>query len=536
MTSTHTKQLKPTLTSILRLNVCLFLISFSISLPAQNWNQILKATALDGSIDDFYGYSAAMSGDYAIIGSIRSSKDVNNLNEIQGAGAAYIFKRIGTTWIQEAKIVASDRATFDQFGYSVSISGDYVIVGAWNKGKRDTVTNFVNPEGAAYIFKRTGSTWTQQAKIVASDKTAGDQFGISVAIRGDYAIVGAYKEDNDVTGTNIAYDAGAAYIFKRVDSTWTQEAKIVASVRTSVDLFGYSVAINGDYAFVGAVTEDEDATESNTLQEAGAVYVFKRTGTNWAQTAKIIAKDRATNSQFGNAIATNGDYLIIGAYFDASDAEGMNPQNRAGSAYIFKRTGSTWTQEVKFTAKDRLAHDQFGISVDINDDYAIVGAYLNDTDTEGGNYAENAGAAYIFKRTGTTWASNAKVIANDRSSISGFGRAVAINNSYALVSTPFADKGSGIHGKGAAYFFEPTIEPIKINIVKQFKIYPIPTTGLLNVIREPAFTEGEYFEIVNVLGQIVMRVKAAQEIDVSNLPQGAFFLKIGDIKAKFIKQ
>jgi len=264
---------------------------------------------------------------------------------------------------RRTKIQASDKATEDQFGGSVSIDGDYAIVGA--SGNSGT--------GAVYIYKRDASTgvWGSVQKIQASDKATSDYFGISVSIDGDYAIVGAFGDDSFT---------GAIYIYKRNISTgvWGDEQKIYASDKASDDRFGESVSINGDYAIVGA--RNEDTGGSN----AGAAYIYKRNASTgvWGDEQKIQASDKASDDHFGGSVSINGDYSIVGARNE--DTGGSN----AGAAYIYKRNGTTWSQQQKIQASDKATNDQFGYSVSLNDTgHAIVGAYGDDSST---------GAAYIY--------------------------------------------------------------------------------------------------------------------------------------------
>jgi hypothetical protein len=261
------------------------------------------------------------------------------------------------------------------FGYSVSISGDgnTAIAGAL----------FEEYGGSAYIFTRSGTTWTQQAKIQASDRQASDFFGSSVSMssNGNTAIVGAMFED---TGGS---SAGAAYIFTRSGTTWTQQVKIQASDKQASDNFGVSVAISddGNTAIVGAYTEDTGGTN------AGAAYIFTRSGTTWTQQAKIQASDKQASDFFGHsvAISSNGNTALVGAYNDHTGSD------RTGSAYIFTRSGTTWTQQARIQASDKQASDNFGWSVAISDDgnTTIAGAYNEDT---GGT---DTGAAYIFEKS-----------------------------------------------------------------------------------------------------------------------------------------
>ncbi len=444
--------------SMLLVGLCL-----PFCVQAQNWDQIIKSVASDRAADDNFGYSVAISGDYAIVGAYLEDEDAAGGAPLSAAGSAYIFKRTGTTWAQEAKIVASDRAADDNFGTSVAISGDYAIVGAYNEDENAAGGATASAAGSAYVFKRTGTTWAQEAKIVASDRAADDNFGISVAISGDYVLVGALFEDENAAGGATAGNAGSAYVFKRTGTTWAQEAKIVASDRATNDYFGRSVAISGDYAIVGAYNKNEDAAGGATASAAGSAYVFKRTGTTWAQEAKIVASDRATNDNFGVSVAISGDYAIVGAFREDENAAGGATELAAGSAYIFKRTVTTWAQEAKIVASDRASADNFGFSVAISGDYVAVGAYLEDENATGGATASNAGSAYVFKRTGTTWAQEAKIVASDRAASDRFGYSVAISGDYALVGAYQEDEnaaeGATASAAGSAYFYQRTTAP-----------------------------------------------------------------------------
>jgi len=209
--------------------------------------ETVKLMAYDPAENDNFGWSVAISGDYAIVG-VRGDDDGGG-----NSGSAYIFRRTGTnTWDDGTKIVASDAAGYDNFGWSVAISGDYAIVGARNN----------DSYGSAYIFRRTGTNaWDSGTKIVASDAASGDQFGTSVAISGDYAIVGAWAVSND--------GIGAAYIFSRTDTnTWDNGKKIIASDPSGDDYFGFGVDISGDYAIAGAYGNDDDGSFS------GSAYIF----------------------------------------------------------------------------------------------------------------------------------------------------------------------------------------------------------------------------------------------------------------------
>ena len=341
------------------------------------------------------------------------------------AGDTYVFTRSGTTWSQQAKLQPSDVAAGDASGAQVSISGDGNTLVLSSPGDDTGYTG----AGAAYIFTRSGTTWSQQQKLVASTPEEYGQFGRGVGIStdGNTVVVGAPGED---TG---AGDTGAVYVFIRSGTTWSQQQKIQHSDRAQYDALGEHVAVssNGNDAIISA----------RQKSGGGAAYVFTRSGTTWSQQAKIVSSDLQDYDSFGADvdISDNGATVIVGA--DAEDSGG----SAAGAAYIFTRSGTTWSQQQKIQASDIQAGDFFGIAValDTTGDLAIVGSYREDTDYS------NAGAAYVFTRDGTTWSEESKITPTDsaRAASDGFGNTVAISSDTAIVG------GSGVEGKGAAYIF-----------------------------------------------------------------------------------
>ena len=382
----------------------------------------IKKISWDGQTDDRFGYCVSISGDYAIVGAYLEDSGGSN------AGAAYIFRRTGNnTWDSGIKIVAPDWKANDNFGISVAISGDYAIVGAYGSGG--------SYAGAAYIFRRIGyNMWDSGIKIVAPDGQNLDVFGTSVAISGDYAIVGAEQEDSG--GSN----AGAAYIFRRIGyyNTWDSGYKIMASDSQSYKWFGQAVAISGDYAIVGSGNPWQ-GTIGN-----GAAYIFKRTGTNiWYDETKIVAFDAEVGDYFGTSVSISGNYAIVGAI--GEDSSGSN----AGAAYIFKRTGTNiWGNSIKIVSSSGgEADNEFGYSVAINGDNVIVGE--SGSDTKG----VDAGAAHIFTRIGTnTWKSGMIITASDAEDDDKFGSWVSISGDYAIVGAPYEDSGGS--KAGAVYILK----------------------------------------------------------------------------------
>ena len=355
-------------------------------------------------------------------------------SDISAAGAAYIFVRSGSTWTQQAKLTASDAETSDQFGSKVEISGDgtYAIIGASREDGTST------DMGAAYIFVRSGSSWSQQQKLQASDKEASDLFGwgVSISDDGSYAVVSALFEDPGGTS-----GAGSAYIFTRSGSTWTQQQKIEASDKDVDDRFGEHVAMNSDgtYVVVGSMRDDVGGTNY------GSAYIFTRSGSSWSQQAKINPSP-TEETQFGYSVAINNDatYIAVGAPYNASS--GTN----AGAVFIFTRSGSSWSQQVKLLSSDIQAGDFFGTHVSLNSDatYLVAGARLEDGGS--GDPTTSSGAAYVFERDGSTWTEVKLLTASNAAASDLYGTSVSMNSNgvYAIIGAPGTSAG------GAAYIYE----------------------------------------------------------------------------------
>ncbi len=365
----------------------------------------INRTASDGAEYDQFGLNVGISGDYAITGA--TTKTIGN-NAIQGG--AYIFNRpTNSSFTEQQRLIATDGAANDKFGYSVAISGDYAIVGAPVK-----TVNTAEKQGAAYLFVRTGTTWTQQQRITALDGAAQDQFGYSVAISGDYAVVGTpYKTVNN------KYAQGAAYVFVRNSGSniWVLQQKLTVNDGAEQDNFGFSVGISGDYILVGSVRKT-----INTNYTQGAAYVFVRSGNGWTQQQRLTAGDGAAGDYFGSSVAISGAYVLVGAWYKTINGKGSQ-----GAAYTFARNGTAWTQQSQLTASDGNAFDYFGGSVSIAGDYAIVGAGSH---TDGSNASQ--GAAYLYTRMGATWSQLRRVTSNDPAyTQAGYGVGLA-NGSYII--------------------------------------------------------------------------------------------------------
>lgn len=370
-----------------------------------------KLTASDAAQFDQMGYSTFVDGDTAIVGA---------LGDNSAAGSAYVFVRDGGSgmWSQQAKLVASDGAGSDIFGLSVAVDEDTAIVGA--PGDNSST-------GAAYVFVRSGTAWTQQQKLTASDAASGDGFGGSVAVSGDTVVIGA--ESND----DVPFNSGSVYVFVRSGTVWTQQQKLLAPDAAGGDLFGGHVALVGDTALISATGNDDGGTNS------GSAYVFVRNGTTWSQQTKLIAADDAANDTFGCSVALSGETAMIGAKDDDDAGSG------SGSAYVFVRSGTTWSHQSKLAANDAVGGDAFGTSVSIDGALAVVGSVADD---EGGT---NTGSVYLFARSGTAWSQMAKMTATVPVAQESFGTSVAISGNAVMSGVP-SHAGAGT-SSGAVYVF-----------------------------------------------------------------------------------
>ena len=376
--------------------------------PVQSLNQLTKLMADDGASADNFGCSVSISGNTAIVGAY-SADDLGN-----SSGAAYVFEDTGLGWTQVAELIATDGAAGDCFGRSVAVSGNTAIVGA------PADSSIRHTAGSVYVFEDTGSGWTQVAKLTATDGAVDDHFGYSVSISGDIVIVGTYR----------AGLSGSAYIFEDAGLGWTQVAKLTDDEGTRFEYFGHSVSISGTTAIVGAYFDDLDS---------GSAHIFNDTGSGWTRVAKLTAADGAVDDHFGYSVSISGNTAIVGAF--RNDEHGFN----SGSAYVFEDTASGWTQVSKLTADDGTGGEYFGHSVSISGTTIMVGAYNDD------GYHTKSGSAYLFESTGSTWSQLAKVVVNEGELFDYFGSSVSINDGTVIIGMPGGD-GERLNS-GSAYVF-----------------------------------------------------------------------------------
>ncbi len=377
--------------------------------------QASSASDAHGQPEARCGRSLAQAGERLVIGCPEFDAAAAD------SGAAFVFARRGSTWSPESRLVPADGAETARFGHSVALAGDTAVVGAPGDGA-------LSP-GAAYVFVRSGSTWTQQGRLAPADAAAGDFFGFSVAVVGDTALVGAIRDDH--AGGE---DAGSVYVFVRSGSTWKEEQKLTADAAAR-DYFGIAAAVSGDTAVVGSLRNAHGGRKN-----AGAAYVFVRSASTWREQQKLVASDAAAGDEFGGAVAVAGDTVVVGAGLDDQPTG-----EDAGSAYVFVRSGAKWNEQQKLAASDAAAIDEFGHAVAVSGDTALVGAF--DADHPGG---EDAGAAYVFVRSGSRWSEQRKLVAGDAASTDRFGVSASLSGDTAVVGAFLDDQASGADA-GSAY-------------------------------------------------------------------------------------
>jgi uncharacterized repeat protein (TIGR01451 family) len=397
------------------------------------WTQQQKLMSLDVMDGDTLGASVSVSGDTVVVGA-----PVDDTAGGFDAGSAYVFVRTATTWTEQQKLVAADGTESDLFGTSVAVSGDTLVVGAQFDGNPGGV-----PVGSAYVFVRSGTTWSQQQELRASDGAFGDAFGSAVSVSGDTIVVGASGDDIAAEA-----DVGSAYVFVRSGTTWTEQQKLLAADGVVNNQLGSSVSFAGDTAVVGAPSPV-------IFGDTGKAYVFVRTGTVWTQQQKLLASDGALNDRFGNSVTLWGDTVVIGAPLDDT-AAGVD----AGSAYVIVRAGTTWTEQQKLLPPDGAAGDRFGVSVSALGDTVVVGAELDDT--QGGS---DAGSAYVFARSGSNWISQQKLLAPDGGQ-DRFGHSVSLSGTTVVVGAPSDTFVPGVFGAGSAHVFRDVDPQADLGVTK----------------------------------------------------------------------
>lgn len=476
-----------------------FLSVFILVGNSQNLVEFAKLEASDQQGDDNHGISVAVSGDYAIAGAWHEDHDAAGENFLNNAGAAYIYHFNDATneWLEETKIVAADRETLDAFGTSVDISGTYVVVGAVDEN---------GARGAAYVFERNNlGVWEQVEKLEAPTNQANDRFGKALAISGDRIVVGAHHEDEDENEINTKQNAGSAYIFDRGTSGWDFAKKIVASDRDVNHEFGFSVGIHDERIIVGAYRYNIE----NSSDEIGSAYAFEIIGGEWTEVKVLNAATPFADDRFGWSVDINYPYYIVGAPYHDYDDSGGEFHNNAGAAYIFDATNS-WAED-KVVEGNRRDQDNLGEDVVVYNTRAFVGAPLQDTDIDGEPpILSSSGAVFIYdKDENGFWNQTQKLLTGDRFAGDKFGHAVDFDGITFVGGAPEdnQDDPTPMPSTGAVYIFKN--EPLGISNFDSkdtWSVYPNPTNGAITISLDKKYKEID-LSIYNALGQLIVSKK-----------------------------
>jgi hypothetical protein len=357
---------------------------------------------------DSFGRRVGISSDTIVVGAFEDDTAAG-----EDAGSAYVFTRAGATWSKQQQLFASDAVAGDFFGYSVAISGDTIAVGApWDNSS----------VGSVYVFTRSGTTWSQQDHLLSPSVT-GLGFGYTLAISGDTIVTGMPYDNNET---------GSAYVFTRSGDSWSQQQNLVASDGVSYDQFGQAVAISGDTIVVGAPWD----------AGGGSAYVFTRSGITWSEQGHLYGSDVVSGDELGWGVAIFGDTIVVGVEKDDT-AAGAD----AGSAYVFTRSDSTWSQQDHLFAGDGAAGDYFGNSVAIASGMIVVGAIYDNT------AAGQTGSAYVFTQSGGTWSQQSRLLGKDAGAGGHFGCFVSISGGTVVVGAQY--DSAAAEDAGSAYVFGP---------------------------------------------------------------------------------
>ncbi len=413
---------------------------------------------------DEFGRSIALTGGTLAVGAhIKNHMIMGKDNDVSAADSAavYVYRQTGTGWDQDTYIQPIISDAGDQFGASVALSHDTLIVGAPGEDGSSTgiegneYSNSTNDSGAVYVFKRSSGHWMQEAYIKASDTGRGDRFGSSVALSGDTLAISSPRYDDYFNN-----DYGSVYIFRRKGRNWVEEDQIKAFFNDDGDLFGTSVALSGNTLAVGAYREDSDATGvggseiDNSVVDSGAVFVFRRRGSRWMKDAYIKAFNTDAYDEFGYSVALSGDTLAVGAPLEDSQATGVdggqndNSATDSGAVYIYRRRGINWIQEAYIKASNTDAGDRFGSSLSLSGDILAIGAHSEDSGASGiggdqsNNSANDSGAVYVFQRSDEGWTQKAYIKASNTSVGDSFGANLALSDGTLAVSAHLEDSSA----------------------------------------------------------------------------------------------
>ncbi|MCC6405918.1 MAG: FG-GAP repeat protein [Planctomycetes bacterium] len=348
-------------------------------------------------------------------------------------GGVWVFERQGATWIETAALSSSSYDPDDHFGSALALEGDRLVVGAVHDDNPNAIAS-----GAAYVFERVAGTWSESARLVASDAANSESFGSSLALDGDTLVVGAEYE----SGSGATF-RGAAYVFVWTGVAWTEQAKLVLPGFAANEFAGCAVALDGDRIVIGARSRDHGG-----IVNSGAAFVYERVGSVWTQVAVLAAPDGAANDAFGSAVALDGDTVLVGA------PKKIASGTKTGAAYVFRGAGSTWTLESKLGDLGAAYADQFGTSIDLEGDRAVIGLPWS------GAAGVATGGVQFFERVGTTWTGHVELVGSACEGGDYLGTSVALSGDLVAAGAPWGETAPTGLSTGEAYVFQLVPPPL----------------------------------------------------------------------------
>lgn len=494
---------------------------------SQEWT--LTSKLQPGSLEalDNIGISCAISDSFMISGAWWDNNSETG-TPVSSAGAAYLFSKDESgNWVQIQKLFATAAEALGYFGYAVDIEGNTAIVSAFNE---DSANGLLGNVGAVYVFTRNAQgEWNATDKLFAPDAGQADLLGKSIAISGDYIVVGADAHKMNLQGSDPLTGAGAAYVFRRDNNQWVFMQKLIAPDRAERDRFGKYIDLSNDRIIVGADDKDEGFNF-----EAGAAYIYEYNASidRWEPAQKLLASDTQAFKQFGWDVAIDGDYAMVGASADLGPPG--NFLSNAGAVYVYHRDAQgTWSESQKLHTNDLAQNDLFGRAIDLQGDRVVVGAESEDEDANGENTVFGAGSVYIFENDNGTWKQTAKIIGAERGVNDYFGISVAIDYPNIAVGAWNADVMDGtelINDVGAVYVF--TGETVISSTTKNTSplsasIFPNPSSGMLQIkSKDQALIYS--FSMYNANG---VKVKSFvhsknQVYSLHDLPGGVYWIRL----------
>lgn len=472
----------------------LILISVIFHSFCQEWYETDVLVASTGGAIDWFAYDTDMDNNFVVLGA-----PYHDVGSIEDQGAAFVYYFDGDNWAHEQILTASDGVSGDEFGRSVAIDGDFLVVGAMFKNSNDKAQT-----GAAYIFKFDGSTWVEYQKIVPAEGESYDWFGGAADIEDTVMVVGAHTANVQESS-----NAGTVHVYYFNGSTWYEDQELYASDHGTQNWFGISLDLNGKDLIIGSTGDDIELND-----DQGSAYVF-RYEDSWSEVQKLTASDGEESDDFGRSVSISGNTILIGS--PECEIDNVNYQ---GAVYYFNYSSGNWSQIQKLSIPTVNSFLSFGIDLALKGDTAIIGA-------EGQTVGDNTyqGAAFIYTKNGSTWTKDQELSASDGKENDYYGNSVSITNNFALVGAYRSTIGSNSM-QGSAYILKYGTNSINdYSLLANVFLYPNPTNGLVSIDSQQDLK----LEVFNAKGvRIVTYDKVPSKINISNQSNGLYLFKFSN--------